>query len=74
MHQFGEVVGGQMRNNGLGCLAQDDWFKIPQHYSNVSLDAFTTMPNHLHGILVLHSPTRDFGKLEAKSLSSVIGN
>jgi REP-associated tyrosine transposase len=27
------------------------WFKLPRYYSNVGLDAFVVMPNHVHGIV-----------------------
>jgi REP element-mobilizing transposase RayT len=27
------------------------WEKLPQHYSNIALNAFVVMPNHIHGII-----------------------
>jgi putative transposase len=29
------------------------WKESPQHFPQVTLDAFVVMPNHLNGILVL---------------------
>lgn len=52
-HLFGEVLQGQMRLNELGKIIERCWFDIPQHCSNVLLDEFVCMPNHLHGIIVL---------------------
>lgn len=53
---FGEVVGGEMRRNGWGAIVTRCWDELPQHYPTVELDAFTAMPNHVHGIIVLTDP------------------
>jgi len=29
--------------------------QIPRHFSNVSVDKYVVMPNHIHIILILHS-------------------
>jgi REP element-mobilizing transposase RayT len=34
-----------------GLIAKSCWNKIPEHFSFVELDAFTLMPDHLHGII-----------------------
>ena len=51
---FGEVVNGVMRLNRLGCVVSEEWRRTPDLRSNVELDAFVVMPNHLHAILLLH--------------------
>jgi REP element-mobilizing transposase RayT len=38
----------------VGAVVQRCWEDVPNHFSAVELDAFVIMPNHLHGILVLH--------------------
>jgi len=50
---FGSAVGGVMRLNVWGEIASAHWGEIPSHYSNVTLDAFVVMPNHVHGILII---------------------
>ena len=30
------------------------WQRIPRHFPGVTLDAWVVMPNHLHGILIIH--------------------
>jgi REP element-mobilizing transposase RayT len=50
---FGEVVDGVMRVNELGEIVQQTWDALPDHYSHVELDQFITMPNHVHGVIVL---------------------
>jgi putative transposase len=50
---FGQVVGSEMRVNEMGAIVEEEWFRSPAIRPNVVLDAFVTMPNHVHGI-VLH--------------------
>jgi REP element-mobilizing transposase RayT len=52
-HLFGRVVDGVVQLSPVGEIAQEQWLKIPDHFSNVVLDAFVIMPNHLHGILLI---------------------
>ncbi|MCI5131710.1 MAG: transposase [Candidatus Electrothrix sp. EH2] len=37
-------------------MVQKIWDEIPDHYPGVDIDAFTVMPNHIHGIVVLINP------------------
>jgi len=32
------------------------WSQIPEHFSNVFVDEFVVMPNHVHGIIVIDEP------------------
>src|SRR5207245_11485483 len=54
------------------------WLEIPEHFADVTLDAFIVMPDHLHGIVIIsgmlyrHSvgaqhaaPLRSIGRLPA---------
>ena len=50
---FGQVVNGEMILNEMGQIAYDEWLKTPELRSNVSLDVFVIMPNHMHGIVVI---------------------
>jgi len=34
-------------------LQKKHWLEIPNHYSNVILDEFIIMPNHIHGIITI---------------------
>ncbi|OGJ90204.1 MAG: hypothetical protein A2487_18985 [Candidatus Raymondbacteria bacterium RifOxyC12_full_50_8] len=45
---------GQMKLTTIGKIVHQYWMEIPNHYPNASLDEFVVMPNHIHGILVLH--------------------
>lgn len=53
---FGEVIGGEMRLNDLGAIAMNSWINLPHHYPNILLDEFIIMPNHMHGLLIIHDP------------------
>jgi len=50
---FGEVVDGEMRLNEHGRIVQDVWYDLPNHVSNVVLNGFVVMPNHVHGIVII---------------------
>lgn len=51
-HLFGKVV-SVVKLSPVGEVVQEKWQKIPRLFSNVALDAFVIMPNHMHGILVI---------------------
>lgn len=43
-----------LQSTTIGVIAEEYWHKIPQHFPFVILDAFTIMPNHLHGIIIIN--------------------
>ena len=80
---FGEVLNGVMQTNSLGKIIQECWDEIPVHFSNVDLDASMVMPNHLHGLMVIHddpgrgtiyrAPTiEQFGKPGVGSIPTIV--
>ncbi len=50
---FGEIVDSEMHLNDIGRIAAECWDAIPSHHSNVELDEYIIMPNHIHGIIVI---------------------
>lgn len=56
---FGDVVKSESENcpiyemklSEIGEIIGKYWLEIPKHFSNVKLDKFIVMPNHLHGII-----------------------
>lgn len=53
---FGKINDGIMGLSVPGCVAWHFWREIPEHQSNVVLDEFIVMPDHLHGIVgIKHS-------------------
>ena len=48
---FGDIANGKMKLNQLGIIVNHNWAAIPDHYPYVTVDTYTIMPNHIHGIL-----------------------
>lgn len=48
---FGDVVDGVMQMNACGRIVADEWHRTAVVRSDVVLDAFVVMPNHVHGII-----------------------
>ena len=43
-----------MIRNPVGDVVADCWRAIPRHFPHTSLDEWVVMPNHIHGIIVIH--------------------
>jgi len=59
---FGEIVASEIKLNQFGEIVRQTWFDLPNHYTNIELDEFCIMPNHVHGIIMLTNvgnPTAD---------------
>jgi len=64
------IESGEISLNEWGRIAERTWIDLPRHISNILLDQFTVMPNHVHGIVRIFSPraglepapTEDAGK------------
>ncbi len=65
IEMFGKVVDGKMICNECGNMVQSCWNEIPEHYRNIELDTFRVMPNHVHGIIIIHD---DVGSRHASTL------
>jgi putative transposase len=50
---FGDIVDGEMRPNDWGQIVQDEWERSAQIRTEIELDAFVVMPNHIHGVIVI---------------------
>lgn len=53
-HYFGNVIQGEMHLSEIGLVAKTCWEGIREHAIDVELGSFVIMPNHIHGILILH--------------------
>ncbi len=46
----------------IGSLVIDAWHSLPKRFPYVALDAFTIMPNHVHGLIqILHHDSAQTG-------------
>ena len=55
--RFGQVIHGKMVLNAYGQIAYDEWLKLQERFSNLQLDVFQIMPNHMHGVVALVGAT-----------------
>ena len=37
-------------------IIEEQWHRLPDRFPNIKLDAFTIMPNHIHGIIFVGAP------------------
>lgn len=51
---FGDVVDEKMVLNQYGVIIKAEWEWLKHQYEYVDLDEWVVMPNHLHGIIILH--------------------
>lgn len=64
---FGEISNGDLQMSEIGKIAKQYWHEIPLHFPFVKLDEFVTMPDHIHGIIVI-----DKGYEDNRSFSSTV--
>lgn len=51
---FGHIVDSEMQLSAQGHIADECWRTIPDHFPQAELGTYAVMPNHLHGIIILH--------------------
>jgi REP element-mobilizing transposase RayT len=79
---FGEILDDEMHLSPIGKILAEEWQKTAHLRPNVSLGEWVIMPNHIHGIIIIHSDEdvetsrRDVStekpRLRAKSLGAII--
>lgn len=71
-----------MRTNKYGVIVENEWMKTSEIRTNVILDKYVVMPNHIHGIIIILDDGRDtalrvptceqFGKPTSNSIPTII--
>lgn len=51
---FGFIKNNMMCLSNIGAITTKYWMDIPKHFSNVTLDQFVIMPDHMHGIIIIN--------------------
>lgn len=51
---FGEITDSVFELSAYGDILLDEWLWTPVERSDISLDAYVIMPNHFHGVIILH--------------------
>jgi REP element-mobilizing transposase RayT len=57
---FGEIIDAEMKMNDIGNIVHEEWHRASKIRPNVELDEFVVMPNHIHGIIILHDFYDDY--------------
>lgn len=58
LNVFGKIHKGKMILNNFGKIVKETWIDLPNHNSNIELDYFCIMPNHVHFILIINEVYR----------------
>ncbi len=53
---FGKICDGEMIFNDAGRMVNIEWESLQERFPNIETDVFQVMPNHLHGIIIIHNP------------------
>ena len=48
---FGRIENGVVVLSDIGRIVEDCWQSIPDHFSDVMVDEFVVMPDHMHGLI-----------------------
>ena len=62
-----------MMLNEYGQIANDEWIKLSERFSNFELDVFQIMPNHMHGIIALNDVTVGATLAVAPTVTDIVG-
>ncbi len=60
-----EIDRGKMLLNQIGNIVREEWLKSSQIRQEIKLDKYVIMPNHLHGIVMIHNNDLKIGDRSA---------
>ncbi|MDO8614266.1 MAG: transposase [Dehalococcoidia bacterium] len=60
---FGSIGGNAVVRNGFGEIVEEEWLRSSEIRSEIELDAYVVMPNHLHGVVFLIGGVGATGRL-----------
>jgi putative transposase len=58
---FGKIIDGEMVLNDMGKIVGKCILDIPVHFSDVEIDKFVIMPNHVHLIIIIYPDRNSVG-------------
>ncbi|GAA5221619.1 transposase [Membranihabitans marinus] len=64
---FGDISQGKMSMSAIGHIANSCWHEIPNHFPFVQLGPHITMPNHIHGIVMIENNDRQDEKQDEET-------
>lgn len=56
IQRFGSIKNKKMYLSVIGHAVLHFWNDIPNHFTNICVDAFVVMPDHIHGIIIIKKP------------------
>jgi REP element-mobilizing transposase RayT len=56
---FGRVEAGRMYLNSLGRIVAEEWERSAAIRTEIQMDTYVVMPNHMHGIVLIAPPDDD---------------
>ena len=68
---FGEINDGKFDGNDYSRIVWEIWRSIPDRYPQISIDAAIVMPNHFHGIIIIHEEKSPVGAIHELPLQNV---
>jgi putative transposase len=69
---FGEIQEREMISNESGKMVEFGWMALKGRFPNVELNAYQVMPNHFHGIIIIHTSESDLvGAVPARATTRV---
>ena len=84
---FGNITDGDIVLNELGKVVNSEWLHVAQARTNVLINNYVIMPNHLHGIVIIDNENYRTGskfepetngkrpvKLRSGSLGAIVGH
>ena len=84
---FGCIMSGEMRPTKLGQIVEQEWLHIAKARTGIRLGEFEVMPNHIHGLVIVHSETdrsdssavlteyaQRSATLQSRSLGAIVGH
>lgn len=64
---WGKIEKGEMILNALGKIVTEEWLKTKEIRTNVELDYFVVMPNHIHGIVIINGAEVETHRVRLKN-------
>ena len=53
---LGRICGEEMLYTDAGKMVNIEWEALQDRFPNIEMDVFQVMPNHVHGIIIIHNP------------------
>lgn len=66
---FGNIIDGESKLNEFGRIVMEEWERSATIRSEIEIDEFIIMPNHMHGIVIINGVTNGISNAGANGRS-----